>query len=61
MSKVVPLIDGEYYHIYNRGNNGENLFIEEANYLYFFKLYIRYIYPIAYTYAYCFRSLAEFS
>jgi putative transposase len=53
MSKETPLLDGHYYHIYNRGNNGENLFPEERNYHYFLKLYIRYIYPIADTYAYC--------
>ncbi len=53
MLKQIPLISGQYYHIYNRGNNGENLFFEERNYEYFFKLYIRYIYPIADTYAYC--------
>jgi REP element-mobilizing transposase RayT len=53
MSKEIPLISGQYYHIYNRGNNGENLFREERNYAYFFKLYIHYIYPIADTYAYC--------
>ncbi len=53
MSKEIPLTGGQYYHIYNRGNNGENLFIEERNYQYFFELYIRHIYPIANTYAYC--------
>jgi len=29
------------------------LFIEERNYTYFFQLYIRYIYPVTDTYAYC--------
>ncbi|MDD2814449.1 MAG: hypothetical protein PHP00_01760 [Thiotrichaceae bacterium] len=53
MSQTVPLIEGQYYHIYNRGNNGENIFFEARNYEYFFKLYIRHIYPIAETYAYC--------
>jgi REP element-mobilizing transposase RayT len=53
MTKETPLLNGHYYHIYNRGNNGENLFPEERNYHYFLKLYIRYIYPIADTYAYC--------
>ncbi|MEN8217022.1 MAG: hypothetical protein ABFS56_11760 [Pseudomonadota bacterium] len=53
MSKTIPLISGEYYHIYNRGNNGANLFLEERNYQCFFKLYIRHIYPLANTYAYC--------
>jgi REP element-mobilizing transposase RayT len=53
MSKETPLLSGQYYHIYNRGNNGIDLFIEERNYHYFLKLYIQYIYPIADTYAYC--------
>jgi putative transposase len=53
MSKEAPLINGHYYHIYNRGNNGENLFREERNYRYFLELYTRYIYPVADTYAYC--------
>ncbi len=53
MSKETPLLSGQYYHIYNRGNNGIDLFIEERNYHYFLKLYTQYIYPIADTYAYC--------
>lgn len=53
MLKETPLFSGEYYHVYNRGNNGENLFIEERNYHYFLNLYIRYIFPVADTYAYC--------
>jgi REP element-mobilizing transposase RayT len=53
MLKETPLFSGQYYHIYNRGNNGENLFFEERNYHYFLKLYIHYIYPVADTYAYC--------
>ncbi len=48
-----PLLAGHYYHIYNRGNNGKKIFFEERNYAYFFNLYIKYIYPIAETYAYC--------
>lgn len=46
------LIPGCYYHIYNRGNNGENIFHEERNYRYFLQLYLKYIQPIAETYAY---------
>jgi putative transposase len=49
----VPLHYGQYYHIYNRGNNRENLFIEERNYRYFLRLYLKYIEPIAWTFAYC--------
>ncbi len=44
---------GEYYHIYNRGNNSEMLFKEHQNHKYFLSLYIKYIEPIADTLAYC--------
>jgi len=53
VSKSVPLQPGGYYHIYNRGNNRENLFLEERNYRHFLKLYARYVAPVADTYAYC--------
>ena len=53
MSKPEPLQYGQYYHIYNRGNNGETLFRERRNYLYFLGLYAKYIEPIAGTFAYC--------
>lgn len=49
---IEPLQYGTYYHIYNRGNNGENLFREEANYRYFLTLYAKHIVPVACTYAY---------
>ena len=49
----VPLVPGVIYHIYNRGNNGENIFPEQRNYYYFLNLYAKYIAPIAKTYAYC--------
>ena len=41
------------YHIYNRGINGENIFKEEKNYLYFLQRYAHHITPIADTFAYC--------
>jgi len=44
---------GGYYHIFNRGNNGINLFFENDNYRYFMQLYDKYISPIADTYAWC--------
>ena len=50
---TVALIPGSYYHIYSRGNNRENIFLQEKNYHYFFKLYTRHIVPVAQTYAYC--------
>ena len=53
MTSPTPLEYGQYYHIYNRGNNGEDLFFEERNYPYFLKLYAHHILSVADTYAYC--------
>jgi hypothetical protein len=53
LSKPVPLQYDRYYHICNRGNNRENLFVEDRNYRHFLKLYARYVAPVADTYAYC--------
>ena len=53
MENTMPLQPGLFYHIFNRGNNREDLFREERNYLYFLKLYKKYITPIADTFAYC--------
>ena len=53
MQKVIPLEHGKYYHIYTRGNNQENIFLEEKNYAYFLQLYRNHISPIADTFAYC--------
>jgi len=51
--KIEHIEQDNFYHIYNRGNNGCNLFIEEENYRYFLQLYNKYIEPIAHTYAWC--------
>ncbi len=48
-----PLQPGKVYHIYNRGNNHENIFFNAENYAYFLRKYFMYIAPVAYTYAYC--------
>ena len=53
MNKLELLIPGQFYHIFNRGNNKENIFFENKNYVYFLRLYEKYIYSIADTYAYC--------
>ncbi|WP_428223378.1 transposase [Flavobacterium sp.] len=52
MKQEVFECDG-YYHIYNRGNNFESIFIEERNYAYFLQLVAKYLLPIAEIYAYC--------
>lgn len=44
---------GAVYHLYNRGNNKEDIFIEERNYIYFLHLLKKYILPISEVYAYC--------
>jgi REP element-mobilizing transposase RayT len=48
-----PLEYGKYYHIYNRGINGESIFLTKDNYQHFLKLYDKYIEPIAEIYAWC--------
>lgn len=44
---------GTYYHIYNRGNNRENIFRAEENYRYFLQQYRQYVHAHVETYAYC--------
>ncbi len=51
--KPIPLEKGNYYHIYNRGNNGIDVFFDSDSYYYFLKLYDKYITPIAETFAWC--------
>ena len=53
MTTPPSLANGTYYHIYNRGNNRENIFIETRNYYHFMQLYTRYVEPVADTFAYC--------
>jgi len=53
MQTNIPLEPGHFYHIYNRGNNRENIFIEERNYRYFMQLYQKYLLPVCDTFAYC--------
>lgn len=49
--KTTPLEYGKFYHIYNRGINGCNLFKENENYEYFLHLYDKYISKVANTFA----------
>ncbi len=53
MTSPSPLKPGVYYHIFNRGTNRENVFMEERNYHYFLQLYLKYIEPVAETFVYC--------
>lgn len=51
MKHPPPLEHDKYYHIYNRGNNSGNLFIEHTNYEHFLRLYCEHITPVAETFA----------
>ncbi|NOX46285.1 MAG: hypothetical protein GXO89_04830 [Chlorobi bacterium] len=56
MSKTVPLEYGNYYHIYNRGNNSETIFSSDSGFQHFLGLYRRYITPVADTFAWALMS-----
>jgi putative transposase len=53
MQQFEKMYPGKYYHVYNRGINGDNIFREHSNYQHFSRLYEKYIDPIADTYAWC--------
>jgi putative transposase len=53
MQPFEPLKYDNYYHIFNRGINGTNLFVKPDNYVFFLNQYDKYIEPIAETYAWC--------
>jgi len=50
---TAALAPDTYYHIFNRGINKEILFKEKRNYAYFLNKYLKFISPIAKTYAFC--------
>jgi len=51
MNPQVPIEYGYYYHIFNKGINGSNIFYNDDNYLHFIRLYEKHIEPISETYA----------
>ena len=42
---ITPILGDRYYHIFNRGNNGQHVFFTEENYRYFLRLFHQFIYP----------------
>jgi putative transposase len=44
---------GEFYHLYNRGNNRAPIFFERENYLFFLQRLRQYLLPILDVVAYC--------
>jgi REP element-mobilizing transposase RayT len=51
--KIEKVESDYYYHIYNRGNNGGDIFFDENNYDYFLGLIKKYLVPTSDIYAYC--------
>ena len=52
-NNIFPLSPDNFYHIYNRGINGGQLFFNHQNYLYFLKLIGEKIKPLAEIHSYC--------
>jgi putative transposase len=52
MRNRIPMVPGGTYHVYNRGNNRQEIFKETKNYYYFLRLAKKYICPIMEIYAY---------
>ncbi len=48
-----PLLPGNFYHVYNRTNNGEPLFKSPENRRYFLEKFGEYLLPYLTIYAYC--------
>lgn len=51
--KYEILLEDSFYHIYNCGNNKENIFLENDNYDYFLGLVKKHITPVSEVLAYC--------
>ncbi|MCK5280574.1 MAG: hypothetical protein KAI99_03770 [Cyclobacteriaceae bacterium] len=48
-----PFLTSTTYHIYNHANGDDNIFREQDNYRFFLEKYVKYINPVADTFAYC--------
>lgn len=53
MARPPRLRFGANYHLYQRGNNNQDIYIEEGDYDHFLALYTQHIPPVAELYAYC--------
>lgn len=50
---MIPLEPDKFYHIYNRANGNEKIFLNSGNYEFFLKKYQQHIEPITETFCYC--------
>ena len=51
--KNAPFVGGHFYHVYNRGNNREQIFFNRENYRYFLVKFAEYLCGVLDVYAYC--------
>ncbi len=51
--RAVQFCQGEYYHLYNRGNNRERIFFAPENYVFFLRQWRRYLSATCDVVAYC--------
>ncbi|WP_080777891.1 transposase [Chryseobacterium phocaeense] len=52
-SRTTPIETDHFYHIYNRGINGENIFKSDRNYSFFLNKIFQHLTPVCDVYAYC--------
>lgn len=50
---MIPLEEGEFYHIYNRANGYDKVFINKGNYQFFILRYKKYLFDYLDLYCYC--------
>lgn len=51
--RTTPIEEDRFYHIYNRGINGENIFKSDRNYLFILNKVSEFLVPVCDVYAYC--------
>lgn len=51
--EIQPITEGQFFHIYSRGVNKEDLFKERKNYYFFLKQFSFYCSDVLETFAYC--------
>ena len=54
--RTTPIEADCFYHIYNRGINGENIFKSDRNYFFFLNKVSQFLIPVCDIYAYCLMS-----
>ena len=50
---ISEMEEGNFYHIYNRGNNKQPIFFEKKNYYHFLNRFDKYLSSFLDIYAYC--------